>query len=53
MSFFEVRSTDRQNVYRYREKDINLEKSKYREKNEDLKLPIAISFVRCLYISVN
>jgi len=53
MPFFEVCLIGRQNIYRCWEGDIGLKKSKYQEKNKDLKLLITISFIWCLYISIN
>ncbi len=53
MPFFEVHPAGRQNVYKYREEDIGLKKSKYQEKNKGLKLPIATSSIRRLYIFAN
>ncbi len=53
MLFFKVYLINRQNIYKYREKDIGLKKSKYREKNKDLKLSIVTSSVRRFYIFIN
>ena len=45
MPFFEVYPVNRQNVYKCREKDIGLEKSKYQEKNKGSKLSIVTFFI--------